>query len=299
MIEGGGEVIWSAFEAGLVDEFSVYVGPLVIGGSSSPTPADGLGVRDLTKAAHLEIVEIERGRAYTAINRRNGRRVVQVEANVSPRSRTVEIMNVLAQDELPWLADRYPGLSYSFEGRQAESRKSLGSLKIGFIIALLIIYGMLAIPLRSYLQPLIVMTSIPFGIIGAVVGHLIMGYSLSLMSLFGIVALSGVVINDALVLVDYANRRIRYGRLSAHDAVVEAGTQRFRPILLTTLTTFCGLSPMIFESSRQARFLIPIAISLGFGILFATVITLILVPSIYMISDDIRRVIFRSGSEVK
>jgi multidrug efflux pump subunit AcrB len=131
------------------------------------------------------------------------------------------------------------------------------------------------------------MMSIPFGIVGAVTGHLIMGYSLSVMSMFGVVALSGVVINDSLVLIDFANRE-RRSEMNAHDAIYSAGIQRFRPVLLTTLTTFGGLAPMIFETSRQARFLIPMAVSLGFGIVFATLITLVLVPSLYLIVEDLK-----------
>ena len=154
-------------------------------------------------------------------------------------------------------------------------------------MALLVIYTLLAIPFRSYVQPLIVMVAIPFGIVGAVIGHMIMGYSLSIISFMGIVALSGVVVNDALVLIDYANRR-RWHGTSAGEAIRVAGMRRFRPIMLTTLTTFGGLAPMIFETSRQARFLIPMAISLGYGIVFATSITLLIVPSLYLILEDFR-----------
>jgi multidrug efflux pump subunit AcrB len=157
-----------------------------------------------------------------------------------------------------------------------------------------VIFAMLAIPLNSYIQPLIIMAAIPFGMVGAVIGHLIMGYSLSVLSMFGVVALSGVVVNDSLVLVDSANRKERSG-ISRRDAIHQAGIHRFRPVILTTLTTFGGLSPMIFETSRQARFLIPMALSLGYGILFATLITLVLVPSFYLIIDDIQQLI-RMGS---
>jgi len=146
---------------------------------------------------------------------------------------------------------------------------------------------MLAVPFNSFVQPMIIMVSIPFGIVGAVIGHLIMGYSLSVMSMFGVVALSGVVINDSLVLIDFANREHGSER-TAPDAIYSAGIQRFRPVMLTTLTTFGGLAPMIFETSRQARFLIPMAVSLGFGIVFATLITLVLVPSLYLIVDDLK-----------
>ncbi|MBN2309035.1 MAG: efflux RND transporter permease subunit [Candidatus Hydrogenedentes bacterium] len=237
-----------------------------------------------------QVVEAKRGRAYTTIDRRDGRRVVQVEADVVPRSRALEVLASIEADELPALKRKYPGLTYTFEGRQADMRESMASLKGGFIMALVAVFALLAIPFRSYIQPLIIMVSIPFGIIGAIIGHLIMGYSLSVVSMFGIVALSGVVVNDALVLIDAANRRLREG-LAPHDAVLQAAIQRFRPIMLTTLTTFCGLAPMIFETSRQARFLIPMALSLGFGIVFATVITLILVPSLYLVANDVYRLL--------
>ena len=156
------------------------------------------------------------------------------------------------------------------------------------MMAVLVIYAMLAVPFNSYIQPMIIMISIPFGIVGAVIGHLLMGFSLSVMSLFGVVALSGVVVNDSLVLIDFANRKQKAG-LVAHPAVRQAGIHRFRPILLTSLTTFGGLAPMIFETSRQARFLIPMAVSLGFGIMFATLITLLLVPCLYLVVEDIKR----------
>jgi len=236
-----------------------------------------------------DVVEIKRGRAFTTINRRDGRRVVQVTADMENRGRAGEIENALKAEELPKLLGRYPGLQYSFEGRAAEQRESLASLKIGFVLAMIIIFTMLAIPFKSYTQPFIVMASIPFGIIGAILGHMIMGYDLSTVSLFGIVALSGVVVNDSLILIDFANRRRRERGMSIHDSVLDAASQRFRPILLTTATTFGGLAPMMFEGAVQARFLIPMAISLGYGILFATVITLVLVPCLYMVVEDAGR----------
>jgi multidrug efflux pump subunit AcrB len=164
----------------------------------------------------------------------------------------------------------------------------------GFLFALGCIYFLLAIPFGSYIQPFVVMVAIPFGMIGAVFGHMIMDYHLSLMSMMGIVALSGVVVNDSLVLVDYANKELRYG-ISAAQAIQNAGLRRFRPVMLTTLTTFGGLAPMIFETSRQARFMIPMAISLGFGIVFATVITLAMVPCLFLVVDDVKR-LFASNS---
>lgn len=244
-------------------------------------------------------VTIHRGRAYTDINRRDGRRIVTVEADARPRSKAGVVSQSLKSETLPALQKKYPGLTYSFEGRQADRRESMQSLMQGLLVALVVIFAMLAVPLNSYIQPVIIMAAIPFGIVGAVIGHLIMGYSLSVLSMFGVVALSGVVVNDSLVLIDFANRKERAG-MNRRDAIHQAGIHRFRPIILTTLTTFGGLSPMIFETSRQARFLIPMALSLGYGILFATVITLVLVPSLYLIIEDIRQLIrMRFSSDIK
>ena len=235
-----------------------------------------------------EIVDVQRGRAYTTIDRRNGRRVIQVSADVTPRGKAAEVIADLQADAMPTILRDYPGLTYSLEGHQADMRESIGSLKVTFALAMIAVFALLAIPFRSYIQPLIVMVSIPFGIVGAVIGHLLMGYDLSIMSMFGIVALSGVVVNDSLVLIDFANRRRAESDITPGQAIHAAAIQRFRPVLLTTLTTFGGLTPMILETSRQARFLIPMAISLGFGILFATLITLVLVPSLYVSVEDVR-----------
>ncbi len=232
-----------------------------------------------------DIATIDRGRAYTSITRRDSRRTVLVKANVDPIGQASTITATLNSTVLPELIESFPGLSYGYKGRQESRRESVSGLFQGFIFALISIYFLLAIPFRSYIQPVIVMIAIPFGIVGAVIGHLIMGYNLSLMSMMGIVALSGIVVNDSLVLVDYANKRRREGS-TPYAAVCAAALRRFRPVVLTTLTTFCGLAPMIFETSRQARFMIPMALSLGFGILFATVITLVLVPCLYLIIED-------------
>lgn len=234
-----------------------------------------------------DVVEMTEGRAYTTIIRRNGRRVIQVQADVDPPSQANMVISSLKKDTLKELKDRYPGLNYSFEGRQAEIRDSINSLFLGLGAVLFVIFALLAIMFSSYSQPLMVLIAIPFGTVGAILGHFIMGYSLSVMSLFGIMALSGVVVNDSLILVDFANRR-RLKGVSASEAVIEAGVQRFRPIILTTLTTFIGLAPMILETSRQARFLIPMALSLGFGVLFATLLSLILIPALYMIIEDVK-----------
>lgn len=243
-----------------------------------------------------EVVHIERGRAYTEINRHDGRRNIQVKANVIPKSKAGEILNDLKAGELKEITLRYPGLQYSFQGQAADMSESMDSLSLSFILALLAIYILLAIPLQSYSLPLVVVSSIPFGVIGAIFGHFIMGYDLSLISVLGMVSLAGIVANDSLILIDqtvYLRGKAENAGKSAVEVVKMAATQRFRPILLTTFTTFFGLIPMIFETSRQARMLIPMAISIGFGILFATLISLVLIPSLYVIVNDIKEM-FRS-----
>lgn len=234
----------------------------------------------------LDAVDIERGRAFTVIERNNGRRVIEVTAETTSDGDVGPIMNDLEATVMPALMQDFPGLSWKFEGRQADMAESMQTLVIGLLMALFCIFALLAIPFNNYYQPLVIMCCIPFGIVGAVTGHVIMGYNLSLMSLFGVVALSGVVVNDSLVLIDFANRRQRDEGASPAIAIQQAGIARFRAILLTTLTTFGGLAPMILETSRQARFMIPMAISLGFGILFATIIVLVLVPCFYLILED-------------
>ena len=245
------------------------------------TPAGGL-------APLREIAQIERGQAYTTIRRDQGRRVLNVTADVDTNTtQTNDVIAELERDSLPALMDRYIGLEYSFEGANRDEAESSSAIGRGFVLALIGIFVLLAMAFRSYLQPVIVMSAIPFGMVGAIVGHLLLGYKMSFVSLFGIVALSGVVVNDSLVLIDAANRYHREG-MSKRDAIIRAGQRRFRPIVLTSLTTFLGLAPMILETSLQARFIIPMAISLGFGILFATVIILLLVPAVFLVIEDLR-----------
>ncbi len=241
-----------------------------------------------------QVADFEPGRAYTEISRRDGRRTVLVTANVEPIGETAGILKAVRNEHLPQLMRDYPGLGYSFEGRQASMRDAVQSFITNVTLALIVMFALLAIPFRSYVQPAIVMAAIPFGAVGAILGHLLMGYNLSMVSVMGMIALGGVVVNDALVMIDYANARRRDG-MDAFSAVIAAGVRRFRPILLTTLTTFGGLAPMIFETSRQARFMIPMAISLGYGILFATAITLVLVPSLYVIIEDVQRLFGRDA----
>lgn len=234
-----------------------------------------------------DVVKMKEGRAYTVINRENGRRITNVTANVIPRSKTSIIVSELQKTTLPKMQKLFPGLTYSFEGRQADLSDSMDSLKAGMLVNLLVMYAILAILFSSYFQPIMVMIAIPFSIIGAIIGHIIMGENLSIVSMFGIIALSGVVINDSLILIDLANRKRAEG-VDAFHSVLTAATQRFRPIILTSLTTFVGIAPMMLETSRQAQFLIPMAISLGFGILFSTFLTLVLIPALYMIVEDVK-----------
>ncbi len=232
------------------------------------------------------VTSMSRGPA--TIERTDRRRVVNVTADVDLAAGNPNtILADLEQTALPLLLIEHPGIRYSFEGEQEQQRETLQGLATGFVVALFVIYGLLAIPFRSYVQPLIVMSAIPFGIIGAVWGHLLMGHDLAIMSVFGIVALTGVVINDSLVLVDFINRDVAQGT-PHREAIRRGGGARFRPILLTSLTTFASLTPLLLERSLQAQFLVPMAISLAFGVLFATGIVLVLVPALYSILEDVR-----------
>lgn len=232
---------------------------------------------------------VEEGRGYAEIQRTDRKRVINVTASVDSKTANAqEILGELRQGLLPTLQHDYPGLNFDLEGEEKERRDSIGSMASGFKLALFAIFALLAIPFRSYSQPLIIMAAIPFGIVGAIGGHLLMGYDLSILSIFGIVALSGVVVNDSLLLIDRTNQNLREGQDNLQQAVMDAAQRRFRPILLTSLTTFFGLAPMIMERSVQAQFLIPMAISLGFGILFATGIILILIPALYLALEDVR-----------
>ena len=233
----------------------------------------------------MDVVSIEEREAFTSINRRDGRRVVTVGMDVEPANTVTQVLDAVQNDVLPQLRSDYPGLTWTFEGSQADMRESTATLWSGFSMAMLLIYALLATAFSSYTQPLIVMSAIPFGVVGAVIGHILLGYDLSLVSLMGVIALAGVVVNDSLIMIDYANKRRK--ELSIYESIHEAGIRRFRPIMLTTFTTFGGLVPIIFETSAQAYYLIPMAISLGFGIVFATSIILIIVPCMYVILEDI------------
>jgi len=233
----------------------------------------------------------ERGPA--TIHRVDRKRAIKISADVDrARANANEVVDEFNDETLAHLGQKFPGVKWDYLGEQKDQKDSMSEMAGKFVFALLAIYILMAIPLKSYIQPLIVMTVIPFGMVGAVVGHIVMGLDLSIMSMMGIIALSGVVVNDSLVLVEYVNRH-REGESRLIYAIRNAGVARFRPILLTSLTTFVGLMPMVLETDMQARFLIPMAVSLGFGILFATAITLLLVPSVYMMLEDLKRFVKR------
>jgi multidrug efflux pump subunit AcrB len=242
-----------------------------------------------------EVAEVRAGRSSSTITRKNRKQTLRVSGEVDetdPDAAPEAINERLRTEVLPRLVARHAGLSWGFEGDQKKKTDLLLSLAGGFAIALFIIYALMAIPLQSFLQPLLIMTAIPFGLVGAIGGHMLTGYDLSILSMFGIVALAGVVVNDNIVLVDWVNQR-RAHHATLLEAVRTAGAARLRPILLTSLTTFGGLTPLLLEKSVQARFLVPMAVSLGFGVMFATLISLVLVPSLYLALDDVRRLYSR------
>ncbi len=226
------------------------------------------------------------GKAYSSIIRENGIRVVTVSADAD--SSTVEprrVISDITENFIPEMMDKFPQLEFDLEGSSSETVKLVQELTNASIAALFLIYILIAIPLKSYLQPIIIMSVIPFGLIGAVIGHIVLNEAISMFSLFGLVALAGVVVNDSIIMVDFINKARQEG-MDIIQAVVNSGTQRFRAIILTSLTTAIGLMPIMTETSTQAQFVIPMAISIAFGIVFATVITLFLVPCLYVLQDD-------------
>jgi multidrug efflux pump subunit AcrB len=233
------------------------------------------------------------GKGPEQIERIDRFRTMNITAEVEKQDTNMTVLQGEIRSYVDTLLARYPGVVYEMEGEAREQRESVASLQVGVIIVLLVIYGMLALPLKSYSQPIVIMSVIPFGLIGAVAGHWVMGYTLSMLSMLGLMALTGVVVNDSLVLVDAVNKQVRNGK-SLREAVLDAGVIRFRPIMLTSMTTFLGLSPLLFEKSTTAQFLIPMAISLGFGILFATAITLVLVPVNILILRDLKAHLYRA-----
>ena len=233
------------------------------------------------------VADLQVKQGLVKATRINYQRAAELTAEVNKRIvEPDKIIKDIEKNLIPALQKKYPGLSYNISGAADEEAKMAASMIIGFSLALFGIYALLAIPTKSYLQPLIIMGVIPFGMIGAIFGHWVMGYPMSMMSLMGVIALSGVVVNDSLILVDFVNKAVANGA-ERYAAVVEAGARRFRAILLTSLTTFFGLLPMLTERTTQAESMVPMAISLAYGIVFATVITLLLVPCLYMILEDL------------
>ena len=243
-----------------------------------------------------EVADITPGRAYSIINRVGRKRTITVISDIDTTIANASVITgELKTNFLPALAERYPGIVYDFEGQEKRTSESLDSIKSGYLLAMMGIFFLLASQFRSYIQPVIIMMAIPFGLIGAIFGHLIMGMEFTIVSIFGIVALSGIVVNDSLILIDFINRALRNG-VDVHKAVIESGKARFRPILLTSLTTIAGLFPLLLERSFQAQFLIPMAVSICFGLLFATVLTLLYVPALYLIVLDVTN-IFLAGKQ--
>lgn len=235
------------------------------------------------------VAEAEIGSSYSRIQRINRQRSVRILADIDTSVTSAERVLPEVSSFLPEALAKYPGVRRVEGGSTVERQRAQSQMTNALILSLFLIYALLAIPLKSYVQPLIIMSVIPFGIIGAVLGHWITGVNFSMMSAFGVIALAGVVVNDSLVLTDFINRARREHGMSVVDAVVQSGVQRFRPVLLTSLTTFFGLVPILTERSMQAQFIIPMATSLAFGILFATVITLFLIPTLYLLAWNTRQ----------
>jgi multidrug efflux pump subunit AcrB len=255
---------------------------------------------DGAEVPFLTVAKAELGRGYSTIRRADQQRIVSVIADVDRTQITAnEVLADLRAGAIQEIMQDYPRITYSLEGEQAEQGEAVGNLVPMFGIALFVIFALLAVPLRSYSQPLIIMSVIPFAFVGAIWGHVIMKYfglvtGLAFPSAMGFIAASGVVVNSSLVLVHNVNQRRTTGE-HFHEAVLHAAASRCRPIVLTSLTTFVGLLPLMFNRSVQAQFLVPMAVSLAFGVLFATVVTLLVVPSGYIILEDIRRFLGRNN----
>lgn len=238
------------------------------------------------------IAEYSQVRNPTFVERNNGGEVIRISA--MPENSKVDIMKVATaiKPRIRELIDDHPELSFVFTGHVAEAKESQKRFLIGGVALGFALFSLLAIPFKSFLQPFYILLAVPFGVIGALLGHVILGITPSDLSLFGMLAMAGVVVNDSLVMVDYVNNRVREG-MPLKEAVHSAGGRRFRPIMLTSITTFVGLMPLIFDNSVQAQFLIPMAVSLGFGVIFATLVTLYLIPSVLLVAEDLGHIFHR------
>jgi multidrug efflux pump subunit AcrB len=239
-----------------------------------------------------EVADVQMERGYTTLRRVDGYSVITVSADVDENvANAEEILGELQAEGAMFglLRTEFPRLKIDLRGQRQQVFESLNALKVWFPLALLAIYTILAALFRSYVQPMIIMITIPFGLVGAVVGHWLLGFDVTLLSMFGMVALTGIVVNDSLVLIDRVNHRVRSG-MGVFESTEDGARSRFRPIILTTLTTVAGITPLLFERSFQAQFLKPMAVSIAFGLLFATSLTLLVVPCLYLMGNDLRRV---------
>jgi multidrug efflux pump subunit AcrB len=234
-----------------------------------------------------QVANISIGQGFSTITRVNKQRSITISADIdNDKVESRKVVSEMNEIHIPKILANYASVKYGLEGASKDQADFIAQLGLAGLGALFLIYGLIAIPTKSYSQPLVIMSVIPFGIVGAIIGHWVLGRTINMMSIFGFIALTGVVVNDSLIMVDFINKAKGSG-LRLMDIVIKAGTYRFRAILLTSLTTFFGVLPLYFETSLQAQFIIPMAISLGFGIVFATVITLFLIPALYLIKEDI------------
>ncbi len=259
-----------------------------VGGKSASPLSTGIPPRSL-EVPLLSVADLEFTSGATAIRRTNGQRRLVVSADVNVEAANArEIIDHINEEYFPALQARYRDINMAFKGDQQSFRDAIDSLYISFPLAVLGVFVIIATIFRSYLQPLVILVTVPFGISGAVFGHLLLGYDLTMMSVFGLVTLAGIVVNDAIVLIECINNYLANGE-PFYEAVRMAGARRFRAIFLTTITTVGGLAPLIMEQGRAARPLIPMAISISAGISFATLLTLLLIPALICILNDMRR----------
>ena len=240
-----------------------------------------------------QLADITLTDGVTRIRRENGNRTINVWAKVDAEQvEPHKVASEIRDNFMPELLRKYPTVKSELSGRIQEEMESQSEQLRNFALSIMVIFALLAIPLKSYSQPLMIIMVIPFGIVGAMLGHMMLGMDLNLFSMFGITAAAGVVINDSLVMVDYVNKTRAQG-VPLKDAVLFSGCKRFRAIMLTSFTTFIGLVPIMLETSMQAKMVIPMAVSLAFGVLFATVVTLVMIPSLYLVIEDIKNMIKR------
>jgi multidrug efflux pump subunit AcrB len=239
-----------------------------------------------------EIADLSVSRGISSIKHIDAQRVVKIEADIAdPKTSVPQLLDLVSRNIMPPILAAYPDVSFNFEGQSRESGKTTGSMRIAFPALLFIMYLIIVITFRSFSQAFIVLLLLPLALIGVAWGHFIQGYILSILSLFGVIALIGIVVNDSLVFISSFNSRIKEG-VPFRDALYQVGLSRFRPIILTTITTVAGLGPLIFEQSRQAQFLSPMAISVAYGLLFGTTLTLIIIPALLVLHNQARRRIY-------